>query len=98
MPRFILLSSHDGSVYGDTARYGGDGDVPSPTTAAFLVDRKAGRAPRGFGTVRKDSRDATLDVYRIDATPVRPSHDDAEALEVVRRQGTYVTSLIGFNS
>lgn len=98
MPRFILLNSHDGSVHGDTARHGAEGDVSSATDAAFLLDRKAGRAPRGFGTVRKGSRDATLDAYRIDAAPGQPGPDDAGALETVRAHGTYVTSLIGYNS
>ncbi|WP_336488396.1 hypothetical protein [Methylobacterium nigriterrae] len=65
MARFIVIDRAKGRVYGDTARYGRAGNVISPADAAYLIDRRLGRAERGFGYVSRHSESASYDVFEV---------------------------------
>jgi hypothetical protein len=98
MPRYVLASSQSGRFHGDTRRIPG-ADPGTPFDAALALDKAMGRAPRGYGRARKGSRDATLDVYQIDAAAdLRSNASDDERLSYARRHGTHVASLISYIS
>jgi len=98
MPRYVLVNCHAGLLHGDTARLPG-AEPASPFDAALMLDRAAGRARRGYGTARRGSRDATLDVYRIDPVPALPTDaPDAVCLAHALRHGTHVATLISYIS
>ncbi|WP_238296572.1 hypothetical protein, partial [Methylobacterium soli] len=85
--------------YGDTARFGPAGDVVSPADAVCLFDRHVGRATRGFGYVKPESNDASYHVYEIPRSgPEGATTSDAEAQALVREHGSFVTSLVSYNS
>jgi hypothetical protein len=102
MPRFILICSVTKRPYGDTARLDArPEDVTSAAHAACLLDRAKGRAQRGFGQVRLGSPGASLDAYLIEDGVVAHKTDrpnEADMLRLVESKGTFVTSLVGYNS
>jgi hypothetical protein len=98
MPRYVLANSQNGRFHGDTGRISG-ADPGSPVDAALALDRAMGRAPRGYGRARRESGDATLDVYQLSASPrLRVGASDDECLAHARRHGTHVATLISYLS
>jgi hypothetical protein len=99
MARFIAIERKTGRVYGDTARFGSNGEVVSPADAVCLFDRHAGRAMRGFGYVKADSDAAQYDVFEIRRPGARSaSATDAEAQALVEDHGSLAASLVTYNS
>ena len=98
MPRYVLADSQTGRFHGDTGRIAGI-DPGSPFDAALALDRAMGRAPRGYGRARAESRDATLDVYLLGASPsLGAGASDDECLDYARQHGTHVATLISYLS
>jgi hypothetical protein len=99
MARFIVIERGTGRVYGDTARYGSAEKVMSPADAVCLIDRRVGRAARGFGYTSAGSTEAQYDVYKIrplETDYVTTRNDEAQA--IARERGSLVASLISYNS
>jgi hypothetical protein len=99
MTRFIVIERGTGRVYGDTARYGSAEKVTSPADAVCLIDRRVGRATRGFGYTSAGSSEAQYDVYKVQSPgPDRPTASEDEAQALARERGSLVASLISYNS
>ncbi|WP_336489379.1 hypothetical protein [Methylobacterium nigriterrae] len=99
MARFIVVDRGTGRVYGDTARFSGDGKVVSPADAVSLFDRQVGRAPRGFGYVKPDSGCASYDVYEIPpSSSASATVSEREAQTLIREHGSLVAALVTYNS
>lgn len=98
MPRYVLADSQSGRFHGDTGRMS-EADPGTAVDAAIALDQAMGRAPRGYGRARKDSVDATLDVYQIDpSSGLKTSASDDECVAHARRHGTHVATLISYIS
>ena len=99
MARFIAIDRVTGRVYGDTAHLGSEGDVVSAVAAVSLFDRQSGRAVCGFGHVDRQSLQASYDVYEIAQSGFADTtKSENEALEVIRRHGSFATALVTYNS
>ncbi|MEA1834283.1 hypothetical protein U8607_19500 [Methylobacterium durans] len=99
MARYIVIEKGTGRVYGDTARFGSAGDVVSPADAVCLMDRRSGRATRGFGHVNPRSDAASYEVYGVppsNSDGATRSEDEAHAL--VRERGSLAAALVAYNS
>lgn len=99
MARFIVIERGTGRVYGDTARYGSAEKVMSPADAVCLIDRRVGRAARGFGYTSAGSTEAQYDVYKVQPLgPDRATASDDEAQALADEPGSLVASLVSYNS
>jgi hypothetical protein len=98
MARFIVIERVTGRVYGDTARFGAEGDVISPADAVCLIDRHAGRSTRSFGYVNADSNTAQYDVYEIPHSGSDcASESEEEAQTLVRECRSLAIALVTYN-
>jgi hypothetical protein len=97
MPRFIVVDSRTEAFYGDTASLAGR-EIASATDAACLFDRERGRAPRGFGLVRKGSPSASLDVYRVRGGEAPENPCEGGTLDLYLGHADHDVSLVTYNS
>lgn len=99
MPRYILIDSSTGYVFGDTADLPGNTDASSltPTAAARLLDESIGELGREYTLIGHDPHDTSTGyhVYRADvdgsdAVTVVTDGQDRETIEAVERDCEYV--------
>lgn len=101
MPRYILIDSNSGYIFGDTADYAAGADLAqsahfNPVEAARLLDESIGEYGRAYvETGRPRDTRTGYHVYRADmdgsdAVPVVWDGQDQETIEAVERDCEYV--------
>jgi hypothetical protein len=98
MPRYILIDSNSGFIFGDTADYAaGQQSGLDPISAARLLDESIGQHGRSYEMIRHDPR-TTAAYYRVyradvggsDAVAVVQNGQDQEMIDAVERGCEFV--------
>lgn len=98
MARYILIDTHSGYIFADTADLAGWEDGMSPEDAARLLDTSMKEPEHTYVESEPHDASATYDVYRADidgseAVPVVWDGQDKETIEAVKRECRFETFL-----
>ena len=100
MPRYILIDSHTGYVFGDTADFAANrqSDLTSPVDAARMLDEDMGECGCEYEELARDPHDTSTGyhVYRADiegseAIPVVWDGQDEATIRSVEEHCAFVS-------